>query len=282
MAKFKPRPMGEKLNRDTLFGTSLDLPRVIEVSLAELHPNPDQPRRTFREATLRELAESIRETGLIQPIIVKRRAEGGFLIVAGERRFRACQLLGRETLPAIPTDGNVDEISLIENIQREDLHPLEEAEALARMIERYHYTQTDLARIVGKAQNSISEILLLTALPEDIRTDYRTSDTVSKSAMIEVARVKDAAAQRAIWSDLRAGGTVRVARARKKAEGTPLRAVPKAAARALVAGKAFLKALSATNRKTLTDRERAELEALAERIRQTVAELTKASSRKGE
>ena len=114
-----------KSKKDFFFGTSPDLPKIVEVNLSEVHPNPDQPRKTFDETKLRELAASIERQGLLQPIIVQKRAagEGGYLLVAGERRFRAHQLLEKVTIPAILTEGNPDEIALIENIQREDLTP---------------------------------------------------------------------------------------------------------------------------------------------------------------
>ncbi len=132
-----------KPRRDFFFGASPDLPKIVEISLSEIQPNPDQPRKTFDEVKLQELAGSIERQGLLQPIIVKKRAgdDVGYLLVAGERRFRAHHRLQKATIPAIITEGNPDEIALIENLQREELNPLEEAEALQRMMERYRYTQ---------------------------------------------------------------------------------------------------------------------------------------------
>ena len=235
-----------KPKRDFFFGTSPDLPKIVEINMGEIHPNPDQPRKTFDETKLRELAASIARQGLLQPIIVQKRAapEGGYLLVAGERRFRAHQLLERTTLPAILTEGNPDEIALIENIQRENLNPLEEAEALERMMARYHYTQEELGKVIGKAQNTVSEALQLNALPPFIKDDYRTSDTraVSKSALVELTRIKDAQHQKAVWEAMKAGRwTVRDARTAKR------RTLPPAPVqdRALETGRAFLRRMQA-------------------------------------
>ena len=130
----------------TRLRTAADRPRIVEIDLHDLHPNPDQPRKTFSEESLIELAASIERHGLIQPITVKRLDSGTYLLVAGERRFRAFERLGRPTIPAIVTTGDAEEIALIENIQREDLNPLEEAEALARMMDRHRYTQEQLGK----------------------------------------------------------------------------------------------------------------------------------------
>lgn len=150
----------------------------MEVDLDQISPNPDQPRKTFKEDSLQELAASIDEHGLIQPVTIKQKPEGGYVLVAGERRFRAHQILQRRTIAAILTTGNADEIALIENIQREDLNPLDTAEALSQMMERYQYKQDQLGQVVGKSQSTISEFLKLNALPEQIKSDYRTSDKI--------------------------------------------------------------------------------------------------------
>lgn len=148
--------------------------------------------------------------------MVKRLAEDdGYLLVAGERRYRAVQKLGRSTVTAILTDGNVDEIAIVENLQREDLKPLEEAEALARLMQKHGYTQEQVARVVGKGRTTITGLLLLNDLPEAIREQCRTSD-IAKSVLIEIGRAKTPEAQLALWEQLRGGGTVRTVRATKK------------------------------------------------------------------
>lgn len=202
--------------RDPLFGATGRLPKLVELRLEMLRHNPDQPRKAFDEEGIAELASSIEQHGLLQPITVKRIPEDDiYLLVAGERRYRAVQKLGRDTITAIITDGNADEIAVIENLQREDLRPLEQAEALGRLIEKHGYTQEQLAKVIGKARTTITELLQLTALPEEIREESRTSD-IPKSVLIEIVRAKEPEAQRALWDRVKGGGTVRSVRATKK------------------------------------------------------------------
>lgn len=231
-----------KIKKDFFFGLSPDLPKIVEIALGEIHPNPDQPRKTFRDESLAELASSIERHGLIQPITVKREDDGTYLLVAGERRFRAFEKLEKSTIPAIVTTGNAEEIALIENIQREDLHPLEEAEALERMMERYHYTQEELGKVIGKAQNTVSETLQLNALPSKVKEEYRTSDNrlISKSALIELTRIKDTDRQHSIWDAMKQGKWT--VRATRKAKSNPTLGIP-AQDKTIGAGRLFLKKL---------------------------------------
>ena len=202
MAKAKAAGFGQfaasvsaSTGRDPLFGTSHDAPRIVEIALSEIDPNPDQPRTQFDPVGLEELAQSIREQGLIQPITVARRGDR-YLLVAGERRYRAHQLLERDTIPAIITEGDPDIIALIENVQREGLDALDEATAYARLLEREGFSQGDLARIVGKKRNTISEIVSLTRLSPASVEVYRSTDTPpSRTVLVEIAKVEDEAQQ---------------------------------------------------------------------------------------
>src|SRR5215510_15015349 len=164
----KTTPLAQKLRRDVFFGTSPDLPRIIEVDLVKLRPNPEQPRMVSTAAPLEALARPIAQHGLIQPIAVARDPEhaDGFIVVAGERRYRAFQRLGKETIPAIVTTGDAAEIALIENMQREDLHPLDEAQGLAHLMQKHGYTQDEVSKVVGKARRTVGELLGLMALPQ--------------------------------------------------------------------------------------------------------------------
>jgi len=206
----------ERLSRSFRRIPAEDTPRIFRLRLAEIEPNPDQPRRQLDPKGLEELAASIRRHGLIQPITVKRQGDGDrYLLVAGERRYRAHELLGAEDILAVVTTGDPDEISLIENVQREDLHPLEEAVAYARMMERHAWTQEQLAETVGKARPTITNILKLNGLPDAIKVECRARPEVSKSLLFEIARCDGgAAAQLRLWRQVREGGTVRAARAR--------------------------------------------------------------------
>lgn len=194
MAKQKPAGFAQfskTVSRSALFGVSEDLPHVVELSLVEVETNPDQPRQHFDQEQLRELADSINENGLIHPITVAK-TEAGYIIVAGERRFRAHQLLERETIPAIITTGDPEVIALIENVQRVQLDPLEEADAYQRLMDKHGYTQEELGRVVGKRQNTVSEALSLNRLPEALIETYRASDkTLSKSVLVELAKASE-------------------------------------------------------------------------------------------
>ncbi|MCM1370423.1 MAG: ParB/RepB/Spo0J family partition protein [Clostridium sp.] len=144
---------------------------IFEVSLDELRPNPYQPRKTFDNEALQDLANSIKEYGVIQPIIIKKSIKG-YEIVAGERRYRASKLAGLEKIPAIIrnfTDEQMMEIALLENLQRENLNSIEEAIAYKKMIEALNLTQDELAKKVGKSRSHITNILGLLRLPNEVQ-----------------------------------------------------------------------------------------------------------------
>ncbi|MEM9044126.1 MAG: ParB/RepB/Spo0J family partition protein [Pseudomonadota bacterium] len=147
---------------------------VQTVAIDLIHPNPDQPRRTFREEELNELAASIRERGVIQPVILRRdpKKSSEYQIVAGERRWRAAQRAELHELPVVVRDlddQSVLEIALIENIQRADLNPIEEAMGYTQLLERFNYTQEALAKIVGKSRPHLANMMRLLALPDVVR-----------------------------------------------------------------------------------------------------------------
>ncbi|MCR5299700.1 MAG: ParB/RepB/Spo0J family partition protein [Erysipelotrichaceae bacterium] len=144
--------------------------------ISEIRPNPYQPRKNFDQDKLKELAESIREHGVFQPIIV-RKAIDGYELIAGERRLRASKLAGKEDIPAIVvefSDQEMMEISLLENIQREDLNAVEEAAAYSQLIEKIGYTQEELAKHIGKSRTHITNMLRLLRLPDDIKEKVRS------------------------------------------------------------------------------------------------------------
>jgi ParB family chromosome partitioning protein len=144
---------------------------VASVGIEEVRPNRLQPRKTFDDATLQELADSIRDHGLMQPILVRKKGTG-FEIIAGERRWRACQKAGLKTIDVIVKDLADDEVfewALIENIQREDLNPIEEAEAYRRLLETGGLTQEQLAVRVSKDRSTIANALRLLKLPDEVR-----------------------------------------------------------------------------------------------------------------
>ena len=143
-----------------------------EIEIAKIHANPNQPRREFNEDTLQELADSISELGVIQPITLRKEEDGNYMIIAGERRFRASQLAGKTTIPAYILSANEKdtmEMALIENIQREDLNPLEIALAYQQLIEQYNLSQEQLSKRVGKGRATIANSLRLLKLPGNIQ-----------------------------------------------------------------------------------------------------------------
>ena len=144
---------------------------IIELNLDEIRPNPYQPRKVFKEESLKELAESIKINGVFQPIIVKKSIKG-YDLVAGERRFRASKLAGKQTIPAIIRDfseNQMIEIALLENLQRENLNVIEEALAYKSMIEKLNLTQEELSTKVSKSRSHITNILGLLRLPSEIQ-----------------------------------------------------------------------------------------------------------------
>ena len=173
------------------------------VPVGEVRPNPDQPRHFFDEEKLAELAASIKIHGLLQPIVV-RPGRGGFELIAGERRFRAAQLAGLDRLPALVREVEDPlETALIENLQREDLSPLEEAEALATLIERHGYSHQALAELLGKSRPYVSNTLALTRLPEPVKADLqREGRAVSRELLLGVARQEDPEAALTLWRRL--------------------------------------------------------------------------------
>ncbi len=154
---------------------------VKELDITTIRPNPYQPRKTFDEESLQELAASIAEHGVFQPIIVRESTVGGYELIAGERRLRACKIADKRTIPAIIVaidDSQMMEISLLENIQREDLSAIEEAEAYDQLIKRLGYTQEDLAKRIGKSRVHVTNMLRLLKLPPEIK-DMVTSGKLS-------------------------------------------------------------------------------------------------------
>lgn len=153
-------------------------------------PDPEQPEKSYEPEALEELANSIRQKNLYQPVVVRKDENDRIILVAGKRRLRAAKMAGLEKIPAIFTQGNPLEISIIENLQRENLTPIEEAEALGRMIDQYGYTEEKLALAIGKAQNTVSEAIKLNRLPEVIKDECRQDDKYPRRLLIEIAEQK--------------------------------------------------------------------------------------------
>lgn len=153
---------------DSLFvENTVETKQAVELRLSQIVPNRDQPRKIFDDAALRELAESIKQHGLIQPLLVRPMSDGSYQIVAGERRWRASRLAGLEKVPVVikeMADSEVMELALIENLQREDLNPIEEAEGYKTLMDTYALTQEQVAERVGKSRSAVANALRLIGL----------------------------------------------------------------------------------------------------------------------
>ena len=214
--------LSERIDRDSFFRLSPDLPRLVEVDVAAIAPNPDQPRLRMDDGALEELKDSIERHGLLQPILIRRSESGdGWILVAGQRRLAATAALGRQTIAAIVTSGDPGEVALVENLQRQDLDPFDTSAAVQRLMERHGYSQAAMGGILGLKQNTVSALLAINRLPERIRREYPTSDRVSKSLLVELASVADPAEQLRLWDAVKSGGlTVRGVRAARGGEAT--------------------------------------------------------------
>ena len=180
------------------------------VPIEQLDPNPNQPRQAMGD--LSELMASISEKGIIEPLIVRQRDER-FQIIAGERRYQAASQVGIHEVPVVIRDvdeGEIIEIALIENIQRKDLTPFEEAEALQSLGDSFSHTHEELARRLGKSRTSISESLTLNSMPEEVKSLCRLADIASKSILLQVARQPNQDAMVELVEKItRAGGLTR-------------------------------------------------------------------------
>ena len=180
----KNRGLGRGLDA-LLFDNSLDgeeSASVSSLSIGEIEPNRDQPRQNFDEEALNELASSIAEHGVLQPLIVRPMPDGGYQLVAGERRWRAARIAGLTEVPVIVktlTDSEVSVIALIENLQRENLNPMEEAEGIQKLIDEFDFTQEQAAQKLGKSRSALTNTLRLMSLPEKVR-DLVSDDFLSQ------------------------------------------------------------------------------------------------------
>jgi ParB family chromosome partitioning protein len=181
------------------------------IALDKLDPNPEQPRVEIGD--LADLTASIKEKGVLEPLLVKpSRLSGRWMIIAGERRWRAAREAGLREVPCIEMDVDdraVAEIALIENMQRKDLTPWEEADGLLALTQRFGYTHEEVARKVGKSRTTVTEALSLAAIPEGIRDLCRRADITSKSLLLEIVRQPDEGAMRSLAEQVAARGLTR-------------------------------------------------------------------------
>jgi ParB family transcriptional regulator, chromosome partitioning protein len=188
-------PTGVKMRHDAHYVEALShssraIGKTISIDLIE--PNPEQPRSEFGD--LKELTASIKEKGVLEPLLVKPKSDGGWMIIAGERRWRASKLAGLKEVPCIEIETDekgVAEIALIENLQRKDLNVWEEADGLLALANRFGYTQDDIAQKISKSRSTVTEFMTIAGLPQDIRNRCREAGISSKSTLLEIARQFD-------------------------------------------------------------------------------------------
>lgn len=197
------------------------------IPIDKLAPNPNQPRTEFGDLT--ELVDSIREKGVLEPLLVRPSDVGGrYMIIAGERRYRASLEVGLSDLPCIELDVDergVAEISLIENLQRKDLNAFEEADGLHALADRFGYTHEDIARKIGKSRTSITETLSIANMPEEVRALCRRADIASKSLLLQVVRQPSVSEMISLVEKISSSGFTRddARKARKKPDGAESR-----------------------------------------------------------
>lgn len=193
--EFIKRGLGDLLKENEII--DIEKEEVIDIDLKEIQPNPFQPRRHFDEQSLKELSESIRSNGVLQPVIVKK-VSSGYMLVAGERRCKASGLAGFSTVPAIVRDYNnqyLAELALLENIQREDLTIVEEAEAYQNAIQTMNLTHLELANKIGKSRSYVSNALGILNLPKDVLDEINNGNITmgharSLSKLKDIYRIK--------------------------------------------------------------------------------------------
>ncbi|PWU19889.1 MAG: chromosome partitioning protein ParB [Verrucomicrobia bacterium] len=239
-----------------------DEQRFAEIPLSLIDPDPNQPRKNLGE--LSDLAFSIREHGVVQPIVVEAVEGGRFRILTGERRFAACRGLGRETIPVlVRTAGEQSrlELQLVENLHRKDLHPVEEARAFKRLMDEFGLKQRDLARRLGKSLTAINQTLRILDIKPELLADVQTSEQANKSVLLEIAKEEDPQRQKDLWQEAKEGHLpVREAQ-KERGKGSTTRSRKATCTIKLTAGSVIVKF---TSGESTQDRVR---EALAEALR---------------
>jgi len=184
--------------------------QLVMVDLDLIDPRPDQPRRHFDEEALQSLAESIKRFGLKQPVGLRQKPDGRYTLVFGERRLRAHKIAGLDRISGVVvTDGDLDELALVENIQREDLSPIETARALQRMIRDRGAEQKVVGAIMGLSPSKMSRYMAILELPDEILSEAETRSDISMTALVEVARAADDSERELMWEAAKAHTSTR-------------------------------------------------------------------------
>lgn len=220
--------LGKGLNAIFMENDTEDKNSTVTLKIGEIEPNKEQPRHDFDEKALAELAESISKHGLLQPILVRPLIGGGYQIVAGERRFRACRMAGITEVPVIIrelSESETMEIALIENLQRENLSPIEEAQGYKVLMDEHQFSQEEVAQAVGKSRSAVANALRLLHLPEEIEKMV-SAGSLSPGharAVLSVEEEKEqlALAQEIVKKDLSVRQAEKLAKKRKTEKKAP-------------------------------------------------------------
>jgi len=190
--------------------------RLYRLEVKELLPDPFQPRKSLDEDALEELSASISRHGLLEPVLFRLSEHGQIFVVAGSRRLEASRRAGIKQIPGLLAEGDAAEIALVENLVRQDLTCVEEAEAIERLKSSHSYTLADLAGIIGRSVSTISEIVSLTKLPLSIRDECRGDHNIARSILVEIAKLPSENEMQAIYDRYRSGGVTRSALRKKE------------------------------------------------------------------
>jgi ParB family transcriptional regulator, chromosome partitioning protein len=183
--------------------------KMYVVKMEEISVGGSQIRTHFDEQAMEELTSSVKRFGVLQPVLVRGGGDGKFALVAGERRFRAAQAAGLTTIPAVLTDGDPGEISIVENLLREDLTAIEEAEALDALKSAHNYQLSNLCEIFGMSDSTLSEILSLNRLPAAVKEDCRGDHKAARSILVEIAKQRTEAKMQALYDKYKQSGLTR-------------------------------------------------------------------------
>jgi ParB family chromosome partitioning protein len=189
--------------------TTYEKGKLYELDITKVQPDLEQPRKYFDEQALTELSASIVSHGVLQPVLVRQAVDGGFIIVSGERRYQAATRAGLANIPAIITDGEPAEISIIENLLRENLTAIEEAEAIEKLRALHDYGLGELVAVLGKSDTAISAMLSLNRLPAEVKDDCRTDPKAARGILCEIAKLKTPEKMIALYTRYKASGLTR-------------------------------------------------------------------------
>ena len=290
--------MSEELNVNTEMPAEYEDRKIYDIPVDDIHEDRKQPRKYFDEKAQDALEESIKEYGLMQPIVFRQREkDGNLIVVAGERRVKAIKSILRKakdnsddpaqqeliqrfsTISGMFVAGNHQEIALIENVQRENLNPVELAEGLAKLQKPGHTGLELLGRLIGKSTSSVSEILSINKLPDEIRDEARKRKDISQWVLVEVAKAKGPEAKAKKWEKLKDSGLTQAAYKKKKKEasasgevqkfnfGSSMRAVKTASTQLLKLKESAIESIPTDERQKL----RTELEALRDELEQVLS-----------